>query len=594
MDNADPIEVLFPESVCIGRLYSVRIKGIPAKYDRYRILDGKREIADPCSFRLFGLSDIQAHPDPSEVFGHVLAKPPVDYLDRAFASRLRTRIAPEDDFIYLLHVRGFTMSPSAGVPKAHHGTFAGIIDKLDHITSLGATAVELMPAYELIAREPVEQPAMVMPAVLSGKDGEQEPEERINYWGYKEGYYFAPRSAYAASDNACAEFLSLVTALHKRRLAIILQFWFPQDYPTPLICMVLRHWVRFYGVDGFHLIGGGLAIESIASDPALSGVKLYYESIDPSKLLHSGEKRMLSLYRGDFAMTVRRFVKGDDHAIGAFFGQMIQNQPVYGNVNYVAGYDGFRLLDIVSYEHKHNEANRENNADGATDNAGWNCGVEGKTRRQSVMKLRRKQIFNMLTMLFFAQGTPMLYAGDEFLHTQEGNNNPYCQDNAISWINWRGETTAQGEAALNFIRFLSAYRKKHAILRQAKPLRLMDYKAFGFPDLSAHGVEAWQPDFSEYSHSVGMLYCCLYAREQDPAFLFCIYNAHWESRRFALPAIPKPLSWTVVIDTGNTGAETEERSLKGEKTVVITARSCLILEARGRFRMNDKEARTPF
>ncbi len=586
-EGQDPIRVMLPESLRIGRQYSVRIKGIPEDHDRYRLYDQKSEIPDPQAFCLCGLSSFDGPIDPSRIFGKVLDRAPVEEILSVSAGRLKATTPPEDDFLYLLHVRGFTKNPNSGVSRDRRGTFAGIIDKLDHITSLHVTAVELMPAYEMIARENFH-------SELTGED----KKERINYWGYKQGYYFAPRSDYAAGDP-CQEFRELVNALHQKGIALIMQFWFPHDYPAALLTAVLRHWVRFYGVDGFHLIGGGLQVESYASDPVLSGIRMYYESVDPERLPsnhgHSGTSdRTVSLYRDDFLLSVRHFLKGDDHSLGRFFGAMIQNHSQYGVVNYLANYDGFRLYDSVSYEHRVNEANGENGKDGIEDNVTWNCGTEGKTRKQSVLKLRRKQIFNALTMLFCAQGTPMLYAGDEFLDTQDGNNNPYCLDDPVSWVNWRSESNALGEAAEEFIRFLVKYRRTHQMLCQPAPLRLMDYKAFGFPDLSAHGVDAWQPDFHGFTHCVGMLYCNLYAREQNPAFLYCIYNCHWESRRFALPAVPKPLSWTVVVDTGKSGEETAEYRIRGEKSVLLEARSCMILEARGRFHMAGGEERTPF
>ena len=592
----DRLAVSLPEDTRTGRLYSVKIKGVPDRFDRYRLIDRKKEFVDPGAFRIIGLEKMETIPDEKKVYASILTKPPLSFLQMTRASRLHVRTQPEEDFIYLLHVRGFTKSASAGVPKQHRGTFAGVIDKLDYISSLGATAVELMPAYEEVAAEEIE-PSLLLHNDLN--EDVEEKEYRINYWGYKQGFYLAPRRAYSASEDPCREFHELADALHKHHLALILQFWFPQHYPTAILNAVLRHWVRFYGVDGFHLIGGGLPAETVACDPALAGIKIYYESIDPDRLQKSEADqneagRTVSVYNGEFSHAVRRFIKGDDHSIGAFFGAMIRHHDAYGTVNYLSNYDGFRLIDSVSYEHKHNEANRENNADGTTVNNSWNCGVEGPTRKLSIQRLRRRQIFNMLTMLFFAQGTPMLCAGDEFLHTQEGNNNPYCQDNAISWINWRGESTAMGEATQSFLRFLASYRKKHRMLSLAGPLKMMDYKAYGFPDLSAHGTDAWQPDFSGFSHSVGMLYCNLYAKEQDPAFLYCIYNCHWEAKRFALPSVPKPLSWTVVIDTGKTGVETEERSLSGEKTVLLAARSVMVLEARGRFRFSKQEERTPF
>ncbi|MCR5092547.1 MAG: hypothetical protein K6B72_01035 [Lachnospiraceae bacterium] len=586
-DGSDPITVNLPENCRIGRMYAVRIQGIDRAYDRYRLLSGGKDFADPCAFLVYGLEDF-AKPSPEDrIYGRVFDISPADLIERNEKSALRLRRNDEDEQLYLLHVRGFTMSPSAGVERSHRGTFAGVIDKADHIASLGTTTVELMPSYELISREPAG------PENASAAKTEKELPTRCNYWGFKEGFYFAPRSAYASGDP-CEEFHEMVSCLHKRKISVIMQFWFPERYPAALILAVCRHWLLFYGVDGFHLIGGRLPAESLAADPVLADAKIYYDTLDTARIAASGGSQNLSLYRDDFQIAVRRFLKSDNLSISPFFGEMTRVNEGCGHVNYLADYRGFRLADSVAYEHRHNEANHENNADGTDNNLTWNCGVEGRSRRKTILRLRRRQIFNQLVMLFFAQGTPMLFAGDEFLHSQDGNNNPYCQDNAISWVNWKMEQNALGQDTLSFVRFLSAYRREHKILRQSRPFRLMDYKAFGFPDLSLHGMEAWQPDFSDYSHSVAMLYCNLYAKEQDPAFLYCIYNCSWESRRFALPTIQKSLHWTVVIDTSKEGAEIRDHDLSGEKTILLAPRSCVIMEVRGKYRIASSEQRTPF
>ena len=582
-DGSEDLRVPFPDETGLGRMFSARLTGVPERFDRYRLFSGSREEVDRCAWRIYGLEAMGAADDRGKLLGQVL--PHKTGLKRTVpAEHPERRKKREDDLIYLLHVRGFTKSPSAGVKKEHRGTFAGVADKLDHISSLGATMVELMPAYEIPSAMPARE------------DAPEAIEDRINYWGYTWGYYFAPRSAYSCADP-CHEFRDLVNEVHSRGMELIMQFWFSREEPAIFIASVLRHWVAVYGVDGFHLIGGGLAIETLAADPALAGKKMFYEYVDENRIAEKPDELNSSVYvyRDDFQKTIRHFIKGDNNSAVAFFGEMIKRGEKCGYVNYLAGYDGFRLIDAVTYEHKHNEANRENNADGPDDNVSWNCGVEGKTRRTAVQKLRRKLVFNSLLMLFFSQGTPMIYSGDEFLNSQEGNNNPYCQDNPVSWINWNLENTVNGQDTFDFIRFLSSYRKSHGILGGAIPLKLMDYKAFGYPDLSAHGTDAWQPDFSAFSHSVGMLYCNLYAKEQDPAFIYCIYNCHWEDRRFALPSLPSQLTWKIVIDTSATGSECVPKKITGkERSVVVRARSCIVIETCGRMKITDKKGRTPF
>ena len=583
--GTDPLKVSFPEDTGLGRMFSVRITGVPEEYSRYRLFFGNSEEVDRCAWRVFGLEKMDAPDDRRQLLGRVGPHTPYDIHVNTDYNRNSGKIKRENDLIYLMHVRGCTKSPSAGIKKELRGTFAGVVEKLDHIASLGATIIELMPAYELSSAMP------------GREDVPDEPEGRINYWGYTSGYYFAPRSAYSYKDP-CHEFRDMVNAIHDHGMSLVMQFWFSREVPAIFVSAVLRHWVRVYGVDGFHLIGGDLAIETIAADPALAGKLMYYECVDENRIAMSPEDEIttsISVYRDDFQNTIRHFIKGDNNTAVRFFGEMIKRGEKCGHVNYIAGYSGFRLADFVTYEHKHNEANRENNADGPDDNASWNCGVEGKTRRIAVLKLRRKLIFNSLLMLFFSQSTPMIFAGDEFLNSQEGNNNPYCQDNTVSWINWNLENSKTGQDVCNFIRFLSAYRKSHGILGGAVPFKLMDYKAFGYPDLSAHGTDAWQPDFSSLSHSVGMLYCNLYAKEQDPAFIYCIYNCHWEDKRFALPSMPDKLTWKVIVDTSRYENECESRKIAGkEKSVLVRARSCMVIETSGRMKISEKKERTPF
>ena len=202
-----------------------------------------------------------------------------------------------------------------------------------------------------------------------------------------------------------------------------------------------------------------------------------------------------------------------------------------GVINYLTNYEGLTLMDLVSYERKHNEENGENNRDGFENDFSWNCGQEGPCKKKAVVRLRKKQIKNALTMLFLSQGSPLIFMGDEFGNSQKGNNNPYCQDNEITWLNWNNLNANRD--IFDFTKNLIAFRKAHGVLHQPAPLRMMDYKMCGYPDMSYHGELPWKPDTSAYSRQLGILYCGRYGastKETEEEFLFITYNMHWEKQ----------------------------------------------------------------
>ena len=229
---------------------------------------------------------------------------------------------------------------------------------------------------------------------------------------------------------------------------------------------------------------------------------------------------------------------------------MRNNRPETGTINYIAKWDGMRLMDMVSYDRKHNEANGEDNQDGTDYNCSWNCGVEGKSRRKYISDLRLRQMKNALSIVFLSQGTPLLYSGDEFGNTQEGNNNPYCQDNATSWIKWN--QTENGSELLEYTKMLISLRKAHPILHSPMPLKGMDYLSCGYPDISYHGREAWKPDTSPASRSIGVMYSGYYGEtdgQRDDALFFIGINLHWNEYCFGLPQLPKGKEWTLYAST---------------------------------------------
>lgn len=473
--------------------------------------------------------------------------------DFAWQGDERPGLKLRDSLVYCLHVRGFTAHKSSGVRAA--GCFGGIVEKLPYLKGLGITTLELQPAYEF-----TELPAQ------SEMHGARKP--ALNYWGYKRAFYYAPKSAYARSGDAVTEFKELVRSLHANGMELVMQFYFPPEVKVQEMQEVLRYWVLEYHVDGFHLLGGGLPAGVLAADAMLADTKLWYENADGepgimgTPAVNYGN---LAVYRDDYMYVMRRFLKGDADMTGQVLYQMRHLPADCGKIHYLTNYGGFTLMDLVSYDRKHNEENGEENRDGNDYNCSWNCGEEGNSRKARVKALRQRQIKNAMCMLLFSQSTPLIFMGDEFGNSQRGNNNPYCQDNSTAWLDWRdGRKHAELTA---FWRELVAFRREHPVLRPAKELRLTDYLACGYPDLSYHGENAWRPRTDYHSRTLGMMFCGKYERSEEQAespFVYLAMNLHWEKHELALPRLPKGLCWKKAFTTEETMPQ-DGRALPGEK-----------------------------
>ena len=484
----------------------------------------------------------------------------------------------EDSFVYQLHVRGFTKHSSSRV-KAK-GTFGGIVEKIPYLKELGVTAVKLLPIYEF-SEIPAVDPEDNNPL------RNREPLQMLNYWGYTQGLYFAPKASYAKGDStgisleaksAAWEFKSLVKQLHKNRIEIITELYFTGKESSSLVRDVLRFWVQEYHVDGIHMTGYS-NVGYLADDPYLTGTKLLASGWDQEDTKH---KRHLGEYNDGFLMDMRRFLKGDEEQLNNLIFRTRRNPKGYGVINYIAETNGFTLMDMVSYEMKHNEANGENNRDGNDCNYTWNCGTEGPTRKKKIVEMRKKQLRNAFLLLFLSQGTPMLLSGDEFGTTKGGNNNSYCQDNEISWLNWNLLNTQKD--IYEFVRYAAEFRRKHPVFHQKEEPRLMDYLSCGHPDVSYHGVKAWCPEFENYRRQLGILFCGDYCKKADGTqddYFFVAYNMHWEPHEFSLPKLPKGMLWHVAFNTDEAEKngiykEGEELLVKEQRQFMIPARSIVV------------------
>lgn len=528
-----PVQTLsFPAESRKGDVWNITILGEDFNNLEYCFeIDGKL-FSDPYGTRFTG----------REVWGDLeqastILRTPIEFSDFDWEEDKLLQIPYEDSIIYRLHNRGFTKHASSKVKN--RGTFDAIREKIPYLKELGITAVELMPVNEFSE--------VIMPEPVYGNPfGVDKPVGKLNYWGYASGWYFAPKASYASIKDPALEFKGLVKALHKEGLELIVELFFTGKEPPSFVLDVVRYWADEFHVDGIHLVGTP-PLNLLERDPYLSRIKLFAVSWDK---IFEGKVKHLGEYNDGFLVDMRRVLKGDEEQMKNLAFRTRSNPGGYGVINYMANTNGFTMMDMVSYDTKHNEENGEKNQDGNPYNYSWNCGVEGPTKRKKVVELRKKQLRNAFLLLFLSQGTPLIMAGDEFGNSQSGNNNAYCQDNEVSWLNWNLVKTNQD--ILEFVKAVIAFRKAHPVFHMPKEPRIMDYLACGFPDVSYHGIKAWCPEFDNFRRQLGIFYCGEYGRKPDGTAddnFYVAYNMHWEPHEFDLPNLPKKEQWHVVFHT---------------------------------------------
>jgi isoamylase len=534
----------------------------------------------------------------------------------------------EDLVIYEAHVGGFTRSPSADVKRP--GTFAGLVEKIPYLKSLGVTAVELLPVFDFDDTE-----------VRYVDD-----RKLTNYWGYSTAAFFAPHAGFCAKPGQgrhVREFRDMVKALHKAGIEVILDVVFnhtdegnhlgplysfagldnrnyyyldPADpryyydysgcgntlmgnHPivTKLIVDCLEYWVREMHVDGFRFDeaavltrgAGGAVLEEppvvwqIELSDALADTKIIAEAWDAAGAYEVGRYPGFrwAEWNGMYRDTMRRFVKGEPGVVGAVAARFAGSADMYqerghrptNSINFVTCHDGFTLADLVSYDTKHNEANGEGNRDGNDDNMSWNCGAEGPTDDPAVQALRSRQIRNFATLLMLSRGVPMLVAGDEVGRTQRGNNNAYCQDNEISWFDW--DLVRDNGGLFRFWQKLLAFRRHNGVLRRREFYSGLS-NGRGVPDITWHGTRLDAPGWDD--PRARALACALGGIDGDPD-LHVMMNMYWEPLEFQLPPITGR-GWARAIDTalpspgdiveaGNEPAVDASTCLVSERSVVV-------------------------
>lgn len=619
--QAQPVKRIFlDDSFRTGSVFSVLIKGVNLigyEYD-YTIID--RVYKDPYARYIAGTKEWGI---PLGIDKELL-RGTIRFEKYDWENDERPKLAFNESVLYKLHVRGFTKHKTSKVSAK--GTFKGVMQKADHLKDLGITTVILMPCYEfdeivmeefrVSSRSEVEymlfdeyeryKEEMNNPILThyEGRNGYESHKNiipyKINYWGYCDrAFYFAPKASYASSASmASKEFKDMVKKLHSMSIEVIMEFTFSNKNDISFVIDCLRYWYLEYHVDGFKLSRNEIDVDMIAMDPILMGCKLIAESFDEYRIYGNTSpafnKKNLAMMNVEYMYTARKYLKGDEDQLGDFAYKFRRNPAKVGIVNYITETNGFTLTDLYSYDIKHNDANGENNRDGNDYNYSWNCGFEGPTRKKKIISNRNRQIANALMSLLLSQGAPMLLAGDEFGNSQNGNNNAYCQDNEISWLNW--SDLKKNENRYNFVKELIAFRKQNKVFGMNNEARMMDYISCGYPDLSCHGTRAWFPEYTNYSRTLGIMLCDIYAgfnngdtysyrpamhgdRDealQETSLFYLAFNMHWEQHEFDLPKAPDTHQWTMIMNSSEDCFETvsevcpdQMRTIVPERTVAV-------------------------
>lgn len=513
----------------IGEVRFLALEGMdPADYE-YNYMIGGEVTVDPYARGLAGRDiwgkerDIQKH----EVRG-VLKNGRYDWEgDEPLKLPFHSIVA------YSLHVRGFTKHTSSGVEKK--GTFSGVVEKLPYLKDLGINQIQCMPVYEF-----------------------EECGRFRNYWGYGPAYYFAPKSAYAASGDGERELKDMVKACHKEGIEVVLEMPFTGDTSKQLMEECLRYYCLEYHIDGFLLNPYVAPMDAIHTDPILKHTKI---------LVHDT----------GFQTVMRRFLKGDEGMVRDVMYWLRHQSETKEILNMITGQTGFTLRDLVSYDGKHNEANGEQNQDGPDYNYSWNCGAEGPSRKKAVTELRKNQTRNAFFLLLLAQGTPCILAGDEFGNTQKGNNNVYCQDNPVGWLDWSG--LEKHPELHDFVKELIAFRKKHPVFWPEKEMTGMTYSKKGVPDVSYHGENAWRVPLEVSSRQLGVYYSGTDRTGEGDEDCFVAYNMHWLEHTFALPALPRGKKWYRIASTQE-GVLDKAEPLGDQKFAEVKERTIMIFSGR--------------
>ena len=633
----EPFAILkYPDNYRIGNVFSMIVFDLDVEdfqyafrlngpYDKKKglLFDKHKPLLDPYAKAVVGQSEWGQKPDAFLGYRGRVVKNNFDW------GITKPSIIPmEDLIIYEMHVRGFTKDASSGV--AHPGTFHGIMEKIPYLKELGINAVELMPIFEfdemrdhrvIDGRELLDYwgyntVSFFAPNTSYASDREYnhvgtELKQLIKtlkengievildvvFNHTAEGNEDGPFFSFKGIDNNVYYMLTpdgnyynfsgcgnTVNCNHP----VVQQ----------MIVECLRYWVTTYRVDGFRFDLASILgrnedgtpmdkpplLQTLAFDPILGDVKLIAEAWDAGGLYQVGNfpswKRW-SEWNGKYRDDLRDFLKGGywkapEAALRISGSSDLYNPFERGknaSIKFITCHDGFSLYDLYSYNHKHNEANGWNNTDGSDDNRSWNCGAEGDTKDPLILKLRYRMIKNAFAVLICSRGTPMFLSGDEFCDTRFGNNNPYCQDNLTSWLDWKLLDTHRD--IFEFCKYMIHFRRNHPAIRKS-----IAQSHCGFPPISQHGATPWDDNFTQDSKIVCTLFAGHDEKQDLEDIVYLAVNPYWESILIHLPKLPEPLQWHLAVDTSlsDTGGCTFEKEqmshvgndyLIGARTVVV-------------------------
>lgn len=626
-DQDSRVEIpLHPKVNKTGNVWHVFVTDLPGEYAYGYRVDGPY---DPLRGHYFDNRHIMLDPYAKQVEGSTEwgASPPIrsPHISAGIVDPLLEPFDWGDDehpnipmkelIIYEMHVRGMTQDPSSSVKN--NGGFEGIIEKIPYLKSLGVNAVELMPIHEFnelgnINRHP-----------FTG-------EHLYNYWGYSTINFFSPMRRYGTISafkklvkelhaNGIEVILDVVynhtaegnedgpTLSFKGIENSVYYMLGPGgeycnftgcgntvdcNHPVvrEMIRESLRYWVMEMHVDGFRFDLASILtrshdgipllnpplIEALSDDPILADTKLIAEAWDAGGLYQVGSfpgKGRWAEWNGKYRDCVRRFIKGTDGVVGEFATRISGSEDLYGkgrlpshSINFITAHDGFTLADLVSYNEKHNWDNGESNRDGSNDNESWNCGIEGTTKNEEILKLRLRQMKNLHLALMVSQGVPMILMGDEYGHTKYGNNNTWGHDSRLNWFQW--DTLEKRQAFFRFYQKAILFRKNHPVLTRSQFL--------GDQDVKWHGIEPKKPDWGSKSRFIA----CTLPDTLNNYALYIAFNAHHHEVTVHLPWRDTP--WYRIIYTANDSpddfVEESEAPVHSSKTFTFAPYSSLLLK----------------
>jgi glycogen operon protein len=606
------VELPIPAEFRIGRVWSMTVfdvdyedieygyrvtgpatPGISDRYDHTKIL------SDPYAKVTMGREVWAKPPDLQDPYQY---RSRLAFDDFDWEGDHPLRLASEDLVIYETHLRGFTRDPSSGVTNP--GTYAGMVEKIGYLKNLGINCVELLPIFEFDefgnSRRDPESGELLLNFwgyntvsffspkagyAATGRYGMQCDElkhlvRELHRAGIEvildvvfnhtaEGNEYGPTISLRGLDNATYyimtpdgyyyNFSGTGNTVNSNNPVV-------RDF----IVSCLRFWATEYHIDGFRFDLAAIMdrdehgvpmenpplLESLAHDPILRDCKLIAEAWDAGGLYEVGSfpnYQRWSEWNGKYRDTVRKFLKGEEGTVGELATRMAGSPDLYkhrgsrASVNFVTCHDGFTLMDLFSYNEKHNEKNGENNNDGANDNNSWNCGVEGPAEDESVKQLRNRQLKNAMLVLLTSRGIPMILAGDEVGRSQGGNNNVYCHDDELSWFDW--SLTESNAELLQFVRRVISFRQDHPVLRGMHHPSSVDPLECLHPEVSWHGVRAWEPDWSSTGRVLGVMWCGHHIDNGSPDYVYLAANSHWEGHEVELPTLEEGWSWRLFADT---------------------------------------------